>query len=201
MRTKKVAASLPLLACVLLGIASLGAPFLMANHYIYVGDTRYSADNYLFFLWGKYYTVVGTQQISSSTVMYDLGDFPVYTMIMIAVALIIAVMSLFSGRGLILNIKGRVLRIRMDMNPLWFQGSAVALLLISYVYLGDGAKFLEARLLINNYEVQNGLSFDLLLGSLVSLVMSLFITALKFLKNKGDKSIESSVRKSVIQDS
>ena len=201
MKTKKVTASLPILACVLLGIASLGAPFLMANHYIYVGDTRYSVDNYLFFLWGKYYTVVGTQQISSSTVMYDLGDFPVYAMIMIAVALIAAVMSLFSGRGLVLNVKGRILKIRMDTNPLWFQSSAVALLLIAYVYLGDGAKFLETRLLSNNYEVQNGLSFDLLLGSLVSLVISSFMTGLKFLKDKGEKSVRKSIEKSAIQNS
>ncbi len=199
MKTKKITASLPLLACVLLGIASLGVPFLMANHYIYVGDTRYSTDNYLFFLWGKYLTVVGTQQISSATTMYDLGDFPVYAMILIIMAIAIASVSIFSGRGLILNIRGRVLKIRLDMNPLWFQVTGVALLLIAYVYLGDGAKMLEATLLRSNYEIQNGLSFDFLLGSLVSLVMSSFITGIKFLKDKGEKPVK--IEKSVVQNS
>jgi hypothetical protein len=199
MKTKKVTASLPLLACVLLGIASLGTPFLMASHYITVGDTRYSTDNYLFFLWGKYLTVVGTQQISSSTVMYDLGDFPVYSMILIVMAITIASASLFSGRGLILNMKGRVLKIRLDMNPLWFQMTGLALLLVAYVYLGDGAKMLEATLLRSNYEIQNGLSFDFLLGSLISLVMSSFITGIKLLKDKGEKTVK--IEKSVVQNS
>lgn len=199
MKTKKVTASLPLLACVLLGIASLGAPFMMANHYIYVGDTRYSTDNYLFFLWGKYLTVVGTQQISSATVMYDLGDFPVYTMILIVMAITIASVSLFSGRGLILNIKGKVLKIRLDMNPMWFQMTGLTLLIVAYVYLGEGAKVLEASLLRSNYEIQNGISFDFMLGSLISLVMCSFITGIKLLKDKGEKTVK--IGKSVVQNS
>jgi hypothetical protein len=190
MKTKKFAVSLPLLACLVLGISSIAAPFLLAGHYVsvYAGDSganKYNVDNYIFFLWGKYYTVVGTQNILSRTIMYDLGDFPVYAMIMITVAIIMAAASLFTGRGLVANVKGKVLKLKMDINPLWFQGSAFALLLLSYVYLQAGVKMLDTWLLHNDYEVQTGISLDLLMGSIVALAITLVMTVIKSRKEKG----------------
>ncbi len=197
MKTKKISISLPLLACIVLGITSLAMPFLVASHYVYLysGDTnsntRYNVDNYIFFLWGKYYTVTGTQQILSQTVMYDLGDFPVYVMIMVTGALVLAVASVFCGRGLVVNVKGKILKLRMDVNPLWFQGSAIAFLFVSYVYLGYGVKMLDTWLLQNNYEVQNGLTQDLLSGSIVALAVTLIMTAIKSRKENTNHIIPS----------
>lgn len=186
MKTKKIAGLLPSLASIGLGIVSLMVPFLLANHYIFTEGKRYSVDNYLFFFWGKYYTVVGSKIIQSKTVMYDFGDFPVYVMIVIVVALVLMAMSIFGGRGLVLNIKGREVKLKLDYSPLWLQIYAFGLLLIAYIYLGNATEMLTGVLEINNYTVERGPSFDFLLGSLIAAVISIVIIATKYLKTKND---------------
>lgn len=206
MKNRKLSVSLPLLACIILGLSALGAPFLIANHYVSVyasgpnSNIRYNVDNYVFFLWGKYYTVTGTQQILSQIVTYDLGDFPLYTMILIIVSLVLAAFSIFCGRGLVVNVKGKVLKLRIDVNPLWFQAPAFVLLLVSYVYLGDGTKMLDIWLLKNNYEVQNGMVLDLLSGSIIALAITLVMTAIKLKKEDKNHIISSgNINKDVLQ--
>lgn len=191
MNVKTKAASLPLLAGIVLGAASLAVPFLLANHYIYVGDRRYSADSYIFFFWGKYYTVTGTKMILSSLVTYDFGDFPVYAMIAIIIALIAGALSFFAGRGLVLNVKGRTLKLKLDINPLWLQMSSIALLLLAYLYMGNATKFLEARLLGDNYEIEKGPSLDFLAGSIGVFVVSALMTAIRSLKEERKAHPES----------
>lgn len=184
MKTKKIASTLPLLAGIALGIVALSTPFLLANHYIFVEDTRYSADNYLFFFWGKYYTVSGEKMIQSAMTYYDLGDFPVYPMAAIIIALILGVISMFGGRGLILNVKGREVRLKLDINPIWLQTYSAALLILAYTYMNDAVMSLIILLQVNNYVVEFGPSMDFLLGSMVAIIISAVMTAIKFLKTK-----------------
>ena len=184
MKTKKVASVLPLLTGIGLGIVSLAVPFLLANHYIWADGKRYSADNYLFFFWGKYYTVAGTKMIQSQTVMYDFGDFPVYAMVAVVIGLALAAIAFFGGRGLILNIKGRELKMKLDYNPIWLQIYSTGLLLIAYIYMNEATKSLIPVLEINNYTIDYGPSFDFLLGSIIAMVLSVVMTTVKYLKTK-----------------
>lgn len=187
MKTKKVATVLPLLAGIGLGIVSLAVPFLLANHYIWAEGKRYSADNYLFFFWGKYYTVAGTKMIQSQMVMYDFGDFPTYAMIAVVIGLVLAAISFFGGRGLILNIKGRELKMTLDYNPIWLQIYSTGLLLIAYIYMNEAIKsILMPALQTNNYVIDYGPSFDFLLGSIIAMSLSVVMTTVKYLKTKNN---------------
>lgn len=183
MKTRKVAAFLPLISSVGMGIVSLAVPFLLANHYIFAEGIRYSADNYLFFLWGKYYTVAGSKMIQSKMVMYSLGDFPMYAMIAIIIGILFAVISMFAGRGIILNIKGRVLKLKLDTNPIWLQVMSLAFLLGSYLYLNEASKALTYALVKNNYVVEIGPSIDFLLGAILAIVMTMVMTIAKSWKD------------------
>jgi hypothetical protein len=189
MKTKKVATFLPLLAGIGFGVVSLAVPFLLANHYIFVEGVRYSADNYLFFLWGKYYTVAGSNLIQSRTVMYDFGDFPIYAMIAVAIGMIFAAISMFSGKGLILNVKGRVLKFKVDINPIWLQATSVALVLMSYIYMNTATTALIRTLVTNNYITESGPSMQFMLGSILALSITTIMTAAKYMKdNNKDKN-------------
>src|SRR3990167_10084230 len=182
MRTRKVAAFLPLLASIGLGIVSLTVPFLLANHYRIVEGVRYSVDNYLFFLWGKYYTVTGAKMIQSKMVLYTLGDFPMYAMIAIIIGILFAVISMFAGRGIVLGFKGREFKLKLDTNPIWLQVSAFALFLASYLYLKEATQVLVMALMVNNYVVEHGPAIDFLLGSIVAMVFTIGMTLVKLRK-------------------
>lgn len=184
MKTKKVAAMLPLLAGIGLGIAALAGPFLVANHYVMSEGKRFVADNIIFFFWGKYYTVAGANLIQSQMVTYDFGDFPVYTMIVIIIGLILGAISMFGGRGVILNIKGREVKIKLDTNPVWLQMFATILITLSYIYINDASNVLIDALRRSNYAAEHGPSIDFLLGSVVALAISTVMTAVKFLKER-----------------
>ncbi len=194
MKTKKVAFSLPLIVGIVLGIATLATPFLLANHYLWVEGTRYSADNYLFFFWGKYYTVAGANLIQHQTVLYDLGDYPIYAMATIIVALILGAMSFFAGRGVILNIKGRQVALKLDMSPIWLQVTSSVLLLLSYMYMMRGAPELLAVLQTNNYVTETGPSLEILLGSIIATMLATVITVRKSLIDKKEGNKEEDVQ-------
>lgn len=182
MKTRKVASMLPLLAGIGLGIVAIATPFLIANHYIFAEGKMFTADNYLFFFWGKYYTVAGANLVQSQMITYDLGDFPIYAMIVTAIGLILAAVSMFGGRGVILSIKGRTLKLKLDTNPAWLQLFAVIFVTLSYFYMSNASDMLTKELQANNYVVENGPSSDFLLGSIVALTISAIMTAVKFLK-------------------
>lgn len=184
MKTRKIASSLPLLAGIALGIVSLTVPFLLAKHSIFTGENKYTVDNYLFFLWGKYYTVVGTKQIISQWVMYDFGDFPMYAMVSIIIGIIVGAMSLIVGRGVILNVKGRALKLKLDVNPLWFQMASIALLLFSFLYMNEAKNSLYYSLTSANYEIENGPYFEFLAGSIAAFVISAAMTGIRFVKEE-----------------
>lgn len=186
MKTRKVASSLPLLAGMGLSIVALAVPFLLANHYIFVETTRYSADNYLFFFWGKYYTVSGANMIQSQMMLYDQGDFPVYAMAFIIIGIILGAISLFGGRGLVLNIKGRELKLKLDTNPVWLQAIATVLILVSYLYMNRAIDILSNVLREDAYTVEYGPALDFLLGGIVAMAISTLMTARKFLKESKD---------------
>jgi len=185
MKTKKVAASLPLMAGIILGAIGLTMPFLRADHYIYVdATTRNSVDNYQFFFWGKYYTVAGSKAVLSKMVLYDFGDFPVYAMAAIILALVLAAASIFAGRGLVMSVKGKELKLKLDINPIWFQIPAATLIALSLVYMNEGIKLLGLVLEQNLYVVETGVAIDFLLGSVASLVIATIMTATRFLKER-----------------
>jgi len=188
MKTKKAASMLPLLAGIGFGIIALASPFLLANHYVWAQGVRYSADNYLFFFWGKYYTVAGEKLIQSSTVLYDLGDFPVYAMGAVIIGMISGAVSLLGGRGLMFTIKGRTFKAKLDFNPILLQFSAFAFVLMSYLYMNNASKILVIALMKANYVVDYGPSFDFLLGSILMFSVSTIVTAVKFLKENKSKN-------------
>lgn len=184
MKTKKIAASLPLMAGIILGVIGLTLPFAKADHWIFVETTKYNVDNYLFFFWGKYYTVTGSRAIMSKMVLYDFGDFPVYVMIAIALALVFAVASIFAGRGLVLNVKGREFKLKLDINPLWLQIPAALLIVFSIIYLDRATQMLARMLVANNYITTAGPAIDFLLGSVAALSIATIMTAMRLFKDR-----------------
>ncbi len=200
MKTKRVASMLPLLAGIGMGIAALASPFLSASHYIFAEGKRYTADHLLFFFWGKYYTVTGSNLIKSQMEIYDFGDFPIYTMAVVIIGLILGIVSTLGGRGIVLNIKGRILKLKLDTNPVWFQMFATIFVALSYIYMNNATGKLATVLLIDNYIPEYGPSIDFLLGSAVALAISTIMTASKFLRegskigSKNDSKTESLVK-------
>jgi hypothetical protein len=184
MKTKRVASMMPLLASIGFGIAALASPFLLANHYIMVDNKSYNVDNYLFFFWAKYYTVTGVNMIQSQTSMYDFGDFPIYAMAAIIIGLVLGAVSAFGGRGIMLNIKGRELKIKLDTNPVYLQIFGLIFLIMSYIYLGRGSTLLGLDLQFNNYVIENGPAVEFLFGSIIALSISTIMTAAKYLKEE-----------------
>lgn len=187
MKTKRVASMLPLLAGIGMGIAALASPFLSANHYVFAEGKRYTADHLLFFFWGKYYTVAGANEIQSQMDTYDFGDFPLYSMAVIILGLILATVSMFGGRGIILNIKGRILKLKLDINPVWLQMFATIFIVLSYIYMTNATGILSTALQMDNYVPEDGPSVDFLLGSAIALAISTIMTASKFLKDDSKK--------------
>ncbi len=188
MKTKRVASMLPLLAGIGMGIAALASPFLSANHYVFAEGKRYTADHLLFFFWGKYYTVAGANAIQSQMDTYDFGDFPLYTMAVIVLGLILGAVSMFGGRGIVMNVKGRILKLKLDINPLWLQLFATIFVVLSYIYMTDATRILSTALEMDRYVPEDGPAVEFLLGSSVALAISTIMTATKFLK--GDSKIE-----------
>jgi cytochrome c biogenesis protein CcdA len=191
MKTKRVASMLPLLVGIGLGIAALASPFLSANHYIFAEGKRYTADHLLFFFWGKYYTVAGANAIQSQMDTYDFGDFPVYAMAVVALGLILGIVSMFGGRGIVLNIKGRILKLKLDINPVWLQMFATIFVILSYIYMNGATSVLIRELQMDNYASEYGPSVDFLLGSAIALCISTIMTATKFLKEGSGNKVES----------
>jgi hypothetical protein len=130
--------------------------------------------------------VAGSKMIQSQTVMYDFGDFPIYAMAAIVIGLALAAIAFFGGRGLILNIKGRELKMKLDHNPIWLQIYSTGLLLIAYIYMNEATKSLIPVLQINNYVIDYGPSFDFLLGSIIAMSLSVVMTTVKYLKTKNN---------------
>lgn len=194
MKTKKAAFSLPLIAGIVLGIATLATPFLLANHYLWVEGTRYSADNYLFFFWGKYYTVAGANLIQHQTVLYDLGDYPIYAMAAIVIALIFSTMSIFAGKGMILNVKGRQIALKFDVSPIWLQATSSALLVLSYIYMMVAGPELLDVLKLNNYVTETGPSLEILLGSIVAIILATIITVRRSLGDRKEGNKEEDIK-------
>lgn len=195
MKTKKIAASLPLIAGIILGVIGLTLPFAKADHWIFVETTRYNVDNYLFFFWGKLYTVTGAKAQMSKMILYDFGDFPVYVMITIALALIFAAASIFAGRGLVLNVKGREFKLKLDINPLWLQIPATLLIIFSIIYLDGATKDLARLLAANNYIMTGGPAIEFLLGSIVAMTIAAIMTAVRLLRDRKDQKDKKDMQK------
>lgn len=195
MKTKRVASMMPLLASLGFGIIALVTPFLLANHFIVVDNKNYNVDNYLFFFYAKYYTVTGVNMVQSQTILYDFGDFPIYAMAAIIIGMILEVASIFGGRGIVLNIKGRELKIKLDTNPVYLQVFGLVMLTMSYIYLGRGSALLGLDLQLNHYVVENGPAIEFLFGSIIALCVSTVMTAAKYLKE--EKSLNKNGKVSV----
>jgi len=199
MKTKRVASMMPLLASIGFGIITLATPFLLANHNIMVDNKSYSVDNYLFFFWAKYYTVTGVNMVQSQTSMYDFGDFPIYAMAAIVIGMVLEVASIFGGRGIILNIKGRLLKLKLDINPVWLQMFATIFIVLSYIYMTNATGILSTALQMDKYVPEDGPSLDFLLGSAIALAISTIMTATKFLKESNKKE-ENKIQESKIEE-
>ena len=104
-------------------------------------------------------------------------------MAIIALGLILGAVSMFGGRGIILNIKGRILKVKLDINPVWLQMFATIFVVLSYIYMTNAIGVLEAALLRDRYVSESGPSLDFLLGSVAALAISTIMTAAKFLKD------------------
>jgi MFS-type transporter involved in bile tolerance (Atg22 family) len=192
MKTRRVASMMPLLASIGFGIIALATPFLVANHYIMVDNKSYNVDNYLFFFYAKYYTVTGVNMIQSQTAVYDFGDFPIYSMAAIIIGMALEVASIFGGRGIVMNVKGRVLKMKLDTNPVYLQVFGLAMLIMSYIYLGRGSALLGLDLEFNNYVVENGPAVEFLFGSIIALSIATIMTGAKYLKE--EKSLKKNAK-------
>lgn len=183
MKTRKVAAFLPLLVSIGLGIVAIAVPFLLAKHFVNVEGTMYNVDNYLFFFWGKYYTVTGSNLIQSKMILYTLGDYPMYAMIAIVIGTLFAVLSMITGRGIVLGFKGRELKFKLNTNPIWLQFTSFSLLLAAYLYMKEANRLLVMALIVNNYTVEYGPAVEFLLGSMLAMALTMIMTLIKLRKD------------------
>lgn len=179
---------LPLVVGMALAAISTSIPWLTANHYQELFGKKEVVDNYVYFLWGHIYKVIGTKQMLSTTTIYDYRDFPFIAMIFIAIALLLGIVSLFGGRGAVLNIRGKELKWSSKMNPGYFTLIGSAILLLAWYYMQTAPKqhllqILEGR----QYVPEFGPSLDYMLGASIAYAVATFMTFYKTNKNEAIK--------------
>lgn len=184
----KKAALLPTIFAIAMAAASIGiplpgtmtgTPWLNAAHsqFINASNENRNVDNIAFYLWGLQYTVVG-QTIQSKFVAYDpTKDFPMFSLYMIIMALILGIMAIIYNRVPSITIKGREIKLKVPSEPMTLLIVAMMLMIVATVYLDFSSKAtIIPALGDNNYTVKTGIGFLFMEMSILGFLMSIFMT-------------------------
>lgn len=188
MNTTIKAALFPTIFAIAMAIASIGipipgtmsgTPWLTAYNEQLISATNQTVkvDNMAFFLWGLQDTVVG-KTIQSTFVPYDpLGDFPMFSMYAIIIAIIIGVLAIISNRIPGVTIKGRDIKLNIHYDPMMLLTIAMMLMIVATVYLNYASSVTVIPALENsNYKVSTGIGFQFMgisaVGFLIAIVMT-----------------------------
>lgn len=188
MNTKIKAALFPTVFAIAMAIASIGipipgtmsgTPWLTAYHeqMINATDQINKVDNYAYFLWGLQNTVVG-KTIQSTFVPYDpLGDFPMFSMYAIIIAIIIGVLAILSNRTPSITIKGRDIKTNISFNPMMLLTISAMLMTVAIVYLYYASSDTIIPFLENSdYKVNTGIGFQFMGVSAAAFVIAIVMT-------------------------
>ncbi len=178
---------LPTLLAILLSIGGLGipipgttegTPWLIAHHTQDFSDgQQVRVDNLVYFLWGQEYTVVGFKLIQTHYTPFDWRDFPFYSMLGLALAIISGVLALISNRNVTFTIKGKELRLRGIFPPTPMLLLAMVLVSLSTIYLYNSANVtIIPELQRNNYVPEYSYGFQFMGASAVAFLISAIMT-------------------------
>lgn len=181
------ASALTLIVGIALAIVSLSMPWMVANHYVDVGGKKEVADNYVFYLWGQRYTVIGTKLIQSVTDLYDYRDFPFYSMAAVVIAIALGAFTFLANRGTIINIRGKVIKLKATFNPIIPLAIASMLLLFAWWYVQDSSLIVVEGLKLKAYVIEQGPSLDFLILSFIAYLVTIVTTGLKTIKKPAEK--------------
>lgn len=188
MNTTTKAALFPTIFAILMAAASIGipipgtmsgTPWLTAYHEQMINATNQltKVDSYAYFLWGFQNTVVG-KTIQSNIVPYDpLGDFPMFSMYAIIIAIIIGVLAIISNRIPSITIKGRDIKTNISFSPMMLLTISAMLMTVAtvYLYYSSNATIIPA-LENSDYKVSTGIGFQFMgigiVGFLIAIVMT-----------------------------
>lgn len=198
MKTK--AALFPTIFAIAMAVASIGVPipgtmsgtpWLTAAHTQFVAatDQNVNVDNLAFFLWGLQYTVVG-RTMQSKFVPYDpLGDFPMFSMYAIILAIIIGIIAIISNRFPTITIKGKDISLNVYSNPMTLLVISTILMIAAIIYLDYASKTTIIPMLSNNnYKVNTGIGFQFMGISVAGFLLSIIMTHIN--KRSGEKDNE-----------
>lgn len=188
MNTKVKAALFPTIFAIAMAIASIGipipgtmsgTPWLTAYHEQMINATGQvtKVDSYAYFLWGFQNTVVG-KTIQSKFVPYDpLGDFPIFSMYIIIIAIIIGVLAIISNRMPSITIKGRDIKTDIGLSPMMLLTMSAMLITVAIVYLHYASSATVIPALENsNYKVSTGIGFQFMGISIVGFLIAIAMT-------------------------
>lgn len=171
---------LPLLAGIALGIVSLTMPWLVARKYQEALGQTVITERYMYFLWGHSYTVFGkegvTQTFNTNYIqnIFQGIDFPLISMLLILVSVILGLVSFLGGRGTVINLRSKQVMIKPFQNPIPVLAVSTILPLLAWYYLQMGAPVVMN--LHSGFEILNGPANEFMLGSFIAFGLTTLIT-------------------------
>lgn len=171
---------LPLLLGVILGIVSLTMPWLVARRYQDAVGQTVIVERYMYYLWGHSYTVYGKEDVIQTFYSYYLQnifqgiDFPVIAMGLILISIVLGLVSFLGGRGTIISMRSKQIRIKPFQNPLFALMISAILPLLAWVYLLSGMTVIKE--LHPAFEIIKGPANDFMLGSFIAYLLTAAIT-------------------------
>lgn len=171
---------LPLTIGIVLGAISLTMPWLAARKYQEALGQTVVVERYLYFLWGHSFTVYGKEDFTQTFYtnyiqnIFNGIDFPVISMLLIIISIVLGLVSFLGGRGTIINLRSRQIRIKPFQNPVLVLIVSALLPLAAWYYLQLGATIVKG--LHSNYEITNGPANEFMLGSFIAFALTALIT-------------------------
>ena len=179
-RIKVKAPVLPLASGIILGAISLTMPWLVARKYQEALDQTIVVERYMYFLWGHTFSVYGkegmTQTFTTNYIqnIFQGIDFPVISMLLIVISIVLGLVAFLGGRGTVINLRGTMIRIKPFQNPILVLTVSALLPLIAWYYLQLGAPVV--RSLHTGYEIKNGPANEFMIGSFIAYALTALIT-------------------------
>lgn len=171
---------LPLLLGVVLGIVSLTMPWLVARRYQDALGQTVVVERYMYYLWGHSYTVYGKEDVIQTIYSNYLQnifqgiDFPLISLILILISIVLGLVSLLGGRGTIITIRSKQIRIKPFGNPLFALLISAILPLLAWAYLQSSTSVVME--IHPAFEIIHGPASDFMLGSFVAYLLTAAIT-------------------------
>lgn len=171
---------LPLLLGVILGIIALTMPWLVARRYQEALGQTVTVERYMYYLWGQSYTVYGKEGMQQTfytnyfQTIFEGIDFPAISMALVLISIILGIVSILGGRGTIINLRSKQIKIQPFKNPVVPLSVSAILTLMAWYYLRLGAPVIWN--IHSNLEVMYGPANEFMLGSFFAFTLTAIIT-------------------------